>query len=154
LWFARKYPTATIVAIEPEPGNFAILKQNATLVPNIIALHAAIGCEQGFVEVHNEGFGWAAQTTRASRGVPIVTVATAVQQVDGGSLFIVKVDIEGFESDLFSTNTDWIAETQVIHFEPHDWMLPGRYTSRSAQRAIGQHPFELYIAGENLTYVR
>jgi hypothetical protein len=38
--------------------------------------------------------------------------------------------------------------------EPHDWMLPGQMTSRAFQQAMAAHPFEMFIRGENILYVR
>jgi hypothetical protein len=69
-------------------------------------------------------------------------------------LFIAKIDIEGFEDDLFSDNTRWVDDVEVIIIEPHDWLFPGTGTSRNFQRAISKRPFEVVISGENLVYIR
>jgi hypothetical protein len=74
--------------------------------------------------------------------------------VPNGKLFIAKIDIEGFEKDLFASNLDWIAETFVIYIEPHDWLLPGQGSSKPFLNAIVPHGFEIYVVGENLTFVR
>jgi len=71
-----------------------------------------------------------------------------------GVPFIAKIDIEGFESDLFSANTQWLADTFVVFIEPHDWLLPGKCTSRSFQAAMGEEDYEIYLSGEILTYIR
>jgi hypothetical protein len=94
------------------------------------------------------------QTVRADAGVPVLTVRDAAARVPNGKLFIVKVDIEGFESDLFAANLDWLDEVEAVYLEPHDWLEPGKGTSFSFQRAMAQHPFELFIKGENLVYAR
>src|SRR5579871_1852566 len=151
MWFAMHFPKATVVGIEPEPGNFAVFQKNAELAPNIRAINAAIGAQPGFVRVVNDGLGWAAQTCRSSTGVRIMTMAEAFE---GGRPFIAKVDIEGFEGDLFSSNTEWLAETFVVFIEPHDWLLPDQGSSRSFQAAMGREDYEIYISGEVLTYVR
>jgi FkbM family methyltransferase len=152
--FHSQFPEAHIVAIEPEPGNFAILSKNVQHKNRVTALQAAIGATEGFVAVKNEGLGWAARTERAATGVPVISMKTAYKSVPKGVPFIAKIDIEGFESDLFSGNVGWLDETFVVFIEPHDWMLPGRGTSRSFQREMGRRDFELLIRGENLTYVR
>jgi FkbM family methyltransferase len=151
LWFARHYPQANIFAIEPEPSNFSVLQKNAALAPNINAIHAAIGSKAGFVKVTTPGLGWTAQTERTNEGVPIITMAEVFAQ---GVPFIAKIDIEGFESDLFSTNTEWLSKTYVVFLEPHDWLLPGQCTSRTFQAALGREDYEIYISGELLTYIR
>jgi FkbM family methyltransferase len=154
LWFRSQFPQAAVIAIEPEPNNAQILRRNTAERPGVSVIEAAIGSESGFVEVCNEGQGWAAHTVRSSSGVRVITVEEAAKTVPNGGLFIVKVDIEGFESDLFSANLDWIDQAHMVIIEPHDWMLPGQGTSASFQTAMAGRGFELFISGENLIYVR
>lgn len=151
LWFARRYPKARIVAVEPDPGNFAVLSDNVRDHAMIEPVHAAIGAEPGFVAVDPMWAGWAARTTRAEEGVPVVTVQDCCK---AGKLFIAKIDIEGFEKDLFASNTGWIEEAAVVAVEPHDWLMPGEFTSRHFLTELAKHPFEVVIKGENLIFVR
>jgi FkbM family methyltransferase len=154
LWFRKTYAEAAIVAVEPEPGNSEVLKRNLAGRRDMTVLAAAIGGRSGFVEVKKDALSWAAQTTRSESGVPIVTMAQAFAKVADGIPFIAKIDIEGFESDLFSANVEWLKDVYTVIIEPHDWMLPGKKTSQSFQAALGRHDFEIFISGENLIYVR
>jgi FkbM family methyltransferase len=154
LWFKRRFPNSAIVSIEPERGNFSVLKKNATLASNVIPVNAAVGSSPGFVSVQNDKFGWASQTIRSGSGCPVITMEDAFARVPHGTPFIAKIDIEGFESDVFARNTSWLQETFVVHIEPHDWLMPGKGTSLSFQKALAQYDYELYIAGEILTYVK
>lgn len=154
LWFGSRFSSAVIVAIEPEPGNAAILRRNLDGRPGVVIMECGIAAESGFAAVINEGQGWAARTVRAPSGTPLVTVSEACRSVTNGALFIVKVDIEGFEKDLFSGNVDWLDEAEMVIIEPHDWMLPGERSSGPFQQAMGSRSFELFISGENLIYVR
>lgn len=154
LWFAQQYPAARIVAIEPEPGNLTILFRNVRERGNISVLDAAVGCSSGFVAIENEGMGWAARTVRAETGTRVITIADAVATVPDAELLIAKIDIEGFESDLFARNVDWINDAHMVIIEPHDWMLPGQRSSGSFQKTMAQHSFEMFLSGENLIYVR
>ena len=121
-------------------------------------LEAAIGSVPGFVELSHEGLhdnlSWGSQTVRVAQGVPIVTIDDAVSVVPNAELFIVKIDIEGFEHDLFRENVGWIDRATMIIVEPHDWLLPGRRTSKFLQKEMGQRDFDLFICDENLVYVR
>lgn len=150
MWFRKAYPEAQIIAVEPDPGNAAVLRRNCG--ERMVLLEAAIGGEPGFVEVIANGRSWGSQTERASKGVPIVTVDQIAQMIPNSELFIAKIDIEGFESDLFNVNTGWIDRVPVIIVEPHDWLTPG--TSRSFQREMGRRDYDLLINGENLIYIR
>jgi FkbM family methyltransferase len=154
LSFASQFPHARIVAIEPDPGNSTILRRNLEGRANCTIVEAAIGADRGFVRLHNEGQSWAVRTERAQSGVSVITVDDAFAASGGDTPFIVKVDIEGFEKELFAANISWIERTQVVIIEPHDWMLPGQSSSRSFQEAMTRCPFELHIRGENLLYVR
>jgi FkbM family methyltransferase len=156
IWFARQYPQARIAAVEPDAGNLAMLSRNIRPYGNCRIVDAAIGAEPGFATLSNSGEqrAWAVQTTRSSAGIPIVTVDDAFRSSGGDEPFIVKIDIEGFERDLFATNLDWLERTYVVFVEPHDWLFPGERPSGPLQQAMAKHPFELFIAGDNLVYVR
>lgn len=154
LLLRTQFPKAGIVAIEPDPGNFSMLERNAAGHSQVYPMQAAIGSAEGYANVKNEGMGWAVQTERATSGVPIITMKTAFDTIENGLPFIAKIDIEGFEADLFSANLDWLDETFVVYVEPHDWMMPGQHTSKTFQRAMGQRDFEIFLSGETLTYVR
>lgn len=154
LWFVDAFPGSAVVAIEPDAQNAAILKRNVSETSNAIVLEAAIGAEAGFAAVAQSDGGWATQTSRADQGVSIVTVDQAAATIANGELFLVKVDIEGFEADLFSSNLDWLDRACAVFVEPHDWMLPERKTSRTFQRAFAARDFDLLMIGENLLFVR
>lgn len=154
LWFRRLYPDAAIVAIEPDPDNLAMLRKNVAGDPLTYVVDAAIGSQSGHVELEKTGAGWGTMTHRSNDGVPVVTIPMLTKMVDDASLFIVKVDIEGFENDLFADNLDWLDDAHVVMIEPHDWMLPGQRSSGTFQQAMATHPFEIFIRGENLIFVR
>lgn len=154
IWFKTAYPEAAVVAIEPESANAAMCRKNVASKSNMWVLEAAVGGAPGFVSVIEADEAWAVQTERSRQGLRIVTVGDAVSEVANGTLFIVKIDIEGFESDLFAANTDWIDDAYVVYIEPHDWMIPGGKTSRGFQREFGHRDFDMLLSGENVVYIR
>jgi FkbM family methyltransferase len=154
VWFHQQFPAARIVAIEPDPDNAAMARANTGHLAEVVVLEAAVGSAPGFVALVPGDGAWGVQTERSSNGCEIVTIMQAIALVPHGVPFIVKIDIEGFERDLFERNVDWIDETFLVFIEPHDWMLPGRATSRGFQRAFGARAFEIFIRGENLMYLR
>ena len=154
LWLRSQYPEAHIVAIEPDPASFDLLRRNTAGDPKTSAIEAAIGAEPGHVRTFTVGDSWAVQTERADSGTRIVAMGEAFAGVPNGQPFIAKIDIEGFESDLFERNLEWLDEVRAVFLEPHDWLFPGKHTSRSFQRAMGTRDFELFLVGENLLYIR
>lgn len=154
IWFARQFPRAQVVAVEPDPQNAALCRANTAHLPNITVVEAAIGARPGRVRLTNpEGEAWAVQTVRTAEaeGVPVRGMAELAPP--GARLFIAKIDIEGFEEELFSANTEWIDEAAVLMIEPHDWLFPERRSSASFQKAMAERDFELLISGENLIYI-
>jgi len=156
IWFSKVFPQAQILAIEPDAANAEVCRLNTKSLRNVKVIEAAIGSEPGLVSLSNpSGQAWAVQTTRSSNtGVPVRTIADLLREVSPAKLFVVKIDIEGFEEDLFSSNTEWVDEVEVIIIEPHDWMCPGKGTSFNFQQVLGRRAFELLISGENLIYIR
>jgi FkbM family methyltransferase len=156
LWFKAQYPKATVIAIEPDLENFAVLKENAVASDTTLLVNAAVGSLPGSVSlIRDSSMGWAVQTQRTQgNGISIVTIDDAIALVPNGVPLIVKIDIEGFESDLFGDNLAWLDATFAVFIEPHDWMEPSKRTSRAFQRAFGERNFNIYVRGENLLYVR
>lgn len=154
IWYAQRYPKAKVIAVEPDEGNYAVLVENTRAWTNVLTVKAALGGEPGHVAVKSGKLGWASRTVRADGGVPVLTVEDFARLMPDGQLFIVKVDIEGFEKDVFAGDTGWLAHTAMVAVEPHDWLLPGEFSSQSFLRAVAAHDFELFIAGENLIFVR
>jgi FkbM family methyltransferase len=159
LWFAQQFPLARILAVEPDPANAELCRLNTQSCCNVEVIEAAVGSDLGWVSLHQPegGAGWAVRTVRNSDDgkVPVRTIRDLAQTGQGaGQLFVVKVDIEGFERDLFESNTEWVDEVEVLVIEPHDWMLPGKRTSSAFQKVMAGRDFELLISGENLFYCR
>lgn len=155
VWFAHHYPKARIVAIEPDAASLALLRKNVAQ-RDCLVLEAAIGATPGFASLSNSGdmLSWTVQTTRSPAGVPIITVDEAAERSGGDQLFIVKIDIEGFEADLFESNLGWLDELTALFVEPHDWMFPGKRVTGPLQQALANRSFELFIGGNTLAYVR
>ncbi len=154
--FAETWPRAAFIAIEPDPGNAAMARRNLVGTPNHLVLEAAIGSVPGHAALSNDGdgFAWGVRTTRAQQGVPIISMEQALAYVPNAEPFVCKIDIEGFEEDLFARDTSWIDRFEIIMVEPHDWLLPGRRSSRHLQRAMADRGLEMIIQGHSIFYLR
>jgi FkbM family methyltransferase len=157
VWFATHFPDAEVVAVEPDAESVALCRRNTDRFRNVRVEHCALGGSEGTARLGNHAAGsWAVSTSRTHEpgGVPIRTIADLRGEDEGRPLFLVKVDIEGFERDLFDGSIDWLDEVAVVIVEPHDWLLPGKGSSRSMQQAFGERDFDMLIADENLVYIR
>jgi FkbM family methyltransferase len=153
VFFAMQFPTALVVAVEPEEKNFDVLRKNATRF-NIACLKASISSQTGRAKVTDPGRGdWGYRTEPAADGdVPSVTINSLFQQYAKDRLvpFIVKIDIEGGEKDLFGLNTEWIRETPLLIVELHDWLFPKSGTSGPFLRSIAGLDRDFLQKSENI----
>jgi hypothetical protein len=117
-------------------------------------MNVALGPQSGFCDVLSHEEGWASRIRLAQSGTQVVTVADIERQHPGSELFIIKIDIEGFESELFAENTEWIDRAFLIYIEPHDWMIPDRVTTENFRSVFIGDKFHMVISGENVAYVR
>jgi len=156
IWYALNYPKARIYSIEPDSGNFSVLKANAGAYSNIVPLHAAIWNRSTRLAIVDKSApAWAVRVDEVRGGaIGALTVADVLRLAGATKIFLIKIDIEGAEQALFRDNIDWLASTAVIAIELHDWMLPGQGSSRNFLTALAQHPFELLLRGETIFCVR
>jgi FkbM family methyltransferase len=125
--FAIQYPAARIIAIEPEPSNFAALVRNTTPYKTITPIHAALWREDGEVflgasQAHPKG---AFQLVKdGGLQVRAVTMDTVMRETGIDSIDLLKVDIEGAEIEIFKS-CPWIRKVRVLTIELHDRLRPG-----------------------------
>ncbi len=135
-YFFQTYPNSKVVAIEPDAGNFAMAKINNE-GNNISLFQAAISSEAGEGSLIDMGAANAFRVTKGIGGeLDFITVNSILDSNIGCTPFIIKIDIEGFESDLFSENVEWIDKFPVIIIELHDWMVPKSNNSMNFLKAI------------------
>ncbi len=156
--FGCSFPSARIVAIEPEKSNFELLLSN-TKGLSVEYLLAALAANSGLVDLVDPGLGhWAFRTSSVpaegrpvSQKVQCVTVNEIYQtHSERCAPFIVKIDIEGGEYDVFQGNTEWVEKTPLIIIELHDWLLLRKATSQPFLRCISSHDRDFLYLGENV----
>lgn len=155
VWFASHFPRAKVIAVEPDADNVAWLKKNAARFPAIDPVEAAIASFAGKLVLTDPGSGaWAYRTfndpTATGRSVPAMTIEEIVARAGDGDPFILKIDIEGAESELFSRHADVFDRFPLIAIELHDWMLPGEANCRAFLQWHGARPRDFMFHGENV----
>jgi FkbM family methyltransferase len=156
LWFSARYPKAHIVAVEPAPENFALLRNNCRGL-DVDVRQAGIGPADGIAWINNPSDAMACRTNDNHDGI-------AIDVISLGSLlaskppstyvpFLLKVDIEGAEKALFASASETFDQFPLIILEPHDWMLPGQQTSVEFLRFHSQAGRELCMKHENIASI-
>jgi FkbM family methyltransferase len=146
LWLAKSYSFTQVIAVEPDPYNAALVRQNLEL--NGIAgqvLEAAIGPKEAvarfeFSELSNLG-----RLSENGSLVPMISVDTIIQKFAVTRFALIKIDIEGGEQELFDGPPEWLARTDAIIIEFHptivDYPRLTRLVSSKGFRYIPAHSF-------------
>jgi FkbM family methyltransferase len=128
-YFSLRYPAARIIAIEPEPTNFELLKKNAKLFPKVFPINAALWSHEGSVCIQDAGGGnWGmrvADSISSDLSIRCTTMSSLLKEFDIGQIDLLKVDVEGAECEIFADSSSWISHVGVICAELHDRFRPG-----------------------------
>ena len=152
LWFRQRFPGAHIFAIEPEPGNFEILRWNVQPYSNITPLRAAVWDHETrvrLINADNEPWAWATRESD-SGGVRTVTIPELLDREPDSVPLIIKIDIEGSEIEMFRSNLGWIEQTPLIVVELHDWQGGWRGAGHAVFSRLSTHPRDYMQRGENM----
>lgn len=152
IWYLENFPRAKVVAIEPEPENFDLLRRNLTHYENAIVVKAAVSSSNRKIALSNvSDEPWAWETSVSDTGeVDAITIPDALLLAKGAIPFICKIDIEGFETELFNENNQWIEKFPLVVFEQHDWLFPWKGTGHAFYKALSDFGVRDYIQhGEN-----
>jgi FkbM family methyltransferase len=149
IWFAKTFPKARIIAVEPDESNVELAKKNIATYSNIELVRGAVWDASNSLDIVNPTAGkWAYRVEEATQGS---TPAFTIDQISKGRpILIVKIDIEGSEKALFRSNTEWIDRTDLIAIELHDRIFPNEGTSQTFVKAIAGRCHEITTNGENL----
>jgi FkbM family methyltransferase len=129
IFFLGKYPAAHVIAIEPEPGNFAQLKRNtAPFGARITAIQSGIWPHPTGLTIRRGQFGdgrdYATQVVETPSGqtpdIQAVDMAGVLAASGFSRIDILKVDIECAESALFGSHTErWLDQVDNLVIELH-----------------------------------
>ncbi len=136
IYFANKFPSAKIFAIEPEPSNFELLKRNTAPYPNITPIQTALWHRNEEITLIDQGIGnWGFMTVtrnsakdqmcETSCAVEVMTLDKIMKDYDLEKIDILKIDIEGAEKEVFSDTSSWIEKVDSIIIELHERMKAG-----------------------------
>jgi FkbM family methyltransferase len=130
-YFLSRYPTASVLAVEPDPGNYAACCRN--LAPfgrraRTIQGAAWVECTRLLLDkgTYRDGRDWATQVRRPTQAsesladVDAYDVPTLIGLCHTPEIDLLKIDIERSELELFSRKTeDWLPRVRNLCIELH-----------------------------------
>lgn len=122
----KRWPDAKIVALEPDPENFAIALLNCKGIPAIELRQQGVWVEpmRLTVKMESQAHGaWALSFEPADMDNPQAVDAVSIDQLmkslDWDSCDLVKMDIEGAEVPILKGDLAWLRPVRALLVEPH-----------------------------------
>jgi FkbM family methyltransferase len=149
-YFLSRYENCIVLAVEPDPDNFALLKRNVAPYGNRCRpFQAAVWWRNEALQFKSSvqrGDEWAHSVepgASAVESVRSITIPELLQTVPGSRISILKIDIEGSELELFSHNIGWIEFVDNMVIELH-----GEACQEKVMQVVGPLLPAMSICGE------
>jgi len=150
-YFLTRFPGCRVLAVEPDPSNFALLQQNlAPYGERARALHAAVWSHETEMVLSGEVFGdgreWSRQVRERVAGergsFRGVDVGTLLFESREERISILKMDVEGAEAVVFAGSvSSWIDRVDAIAIELHEGTVFGLATPLFVAACDGRFSF-------------
>ncbi len=153
LYFAQKYPQASIFTFEPDAANYQVLSANTHSIPRIQAFEEALWYHNNGVYMQaaaaNDSHSVTANASDTASMVATKTLLRLIHEKKISCIDVLKLDIEGAEKELFEHDAQqWLPYIKTLVIELHDRFKPG--CSKSLFTALQSHTYDLSIQGELL----
>lgn len=125
IWFALRFPNATIIALEPEDDNFRNLLKNTEAFPNLLPIHCGLWSRECRLVNVNQSKRVDSYQFREScnevSGVCGTDFDSILNRFSLRKVDILKIDIEGAEAAVFTKECEnWLAGIACLVIEIHN----------------------------------
>ena len=120
LYLATRHGAQSIVAVEPDADNCRIARRNfaQNKVPAIV-VQAAVGPSAGTAHFQSARDSNVGKLAADGDEVTLVTMPMILEHLPGGKVDLVKLDIEGGEGPLLTTENEWLGRMTSLLAEFH-----------------------------------
>lgn len=155
--FKLKFPQSLVVCVEPNLSNFELLKKNTTKLGRIKYILGAISPDKGSYVLNDSSADYNAlsHTPSTQGSVKGYTIEEIINETTNThSPFVLKMDIEGFETAIFTKCNDYLCKFPIIFVEPHDWLLRTPSSTHGIYNFCIEHNYLLIMNGDTLLLIR
>ena len=149
VWYLNKFPDATVIAIEPHPGNFEMLKRNCEPYGERVKLiQGALWSESRPISLveNRSDIGHEVREEGGCLRCEAVSVRDLMERFQLNHIDILKCDIEGAEEQLLECSDSWLPLTRSIVIELHT------ERSHNLMRAAAQRQAWKHLIFRNVHY--
>jgi FkbM family methyltransferase len=129
-YLLTRFPTSTVICIEPDPANFMMLEKNlAPYKERVKLINTGIWSHPADLKVvetpYRDGGAWAIQVRECKLDeIPemrATDLGTILKESGAEKISVLKMDVEGAEAVVFSKNYEsWLPFVDNIAIELHD----------------------------------
>jgi FkbM family methyltransferase len=152
-WFLTQFPSARLIAVEPDRENFRILQRNlepfGAAVSTVNAAVWSRECDLVFEHTqYRDGRSWSVTVRETAEGeagaVRGVDIPSLMKSAGASRIALLKVDVERSEIEIFGkSSAEWLPLCDTIVIELHD-----EECERVFHQAIKNENFEITSEGE------
>jgi FkbM family methyltransferase len=169
VYFALTYPAARVLAFEPDPACFELLRWNCQAFPNVAAFPYGLAEQDANVPLYlgeydsvTNSIRPGAEVTTNYVPVDLRKASTVFAELGLETVDVLKVDTEGCEVEILKSLAPWLPRLGLVHLEFHcaddrlsiERMLTGSHLLCRG-RIYNPHRGELcYVARERLPVQR
>lgn len=154
-YFLTHFPGSEVIAIEPDPDNYAVLERNLEPYNGVTLRQSAVWSHQTRLtlseHMHGDGREWSRQVrecrSESEMGFVSVDIKSLLEGAGFRRIFILKVDIEGAEAVVFADCSSWIDRVDNIVIELHEDSCFGE-VSEIFSRAVSGRGFHVTRHGD------
>lgn len=149
IYFLNRFPQCRVLAVEPEPGNVALLRKNLEPYGNRVDIvPAGVWSARTKLVIVPREEAWATQVRAAQSDekgdLEAVDMTTLLHRTGAERIDLLKMDIEGSEAEVFSGDVHaWLPRVRTICMEIH-----GKRAEEVVLRALTAYEFTNLRSGE------
>lgn len=152
LYFHKRFPQATIYAMEPDLNNYSALQHQVEDVSEIRTFKVALWSQKEMVSLKSDGVdAWGIRVEAGNKNADVqgVDLASFMREQHIDRIDLLKIDIEGAEVELFQADYSyWLTRTRMLLIELHENLRPG--CEKIFLEAIKSIRHRVERSGENL----
>jgi FkbM family methyltransferase len=163
VFFLSLFKNCHVASVEPDPGNFDLLRLNLDSYSGRTTLyHAGVWSHNATLRIreipYRDGDKWTCQVEECDVNSPESFSAIDIRSILRNSgydrISLLKMDIEGAEAIVFSDGCeDWLSKVDNIVIELHDDSIFGPATDSVTRRIMSTNRFEQFkSSGETFVF--
>src|SRR5262249_53091106 len=152
-FYARRFPHARVIAVEPSEENLALLRVNCAGLDNVEVVSGGLWSGPGYLRIANpEDAAWALRCEPAHAGsigaFPAYSIDEILDRAPVAHCDLLKLDIEGAEEQVFAAADSWLSRVGAILVEIH-----GPRARSAVEKACPATRWERHDCGEKLLLI-